>query len=161
MKIQNTLKILDEIKNSEDLYTVRCNISILDNGIIRLGFDTEAYALINEEALNPMLIFPLTNCEDQSGRNSEYAIKLAKGTEVELHVKNITHNFKIADTRPFYIDINENKIIYIDEINSNGDERCNKFVYVADIYCCSGGFLEGGFGWVGCSAGWRDSKCCR
>jgi hypothetical protein len=162
MRLKETLEQLDQ-KRLKELYTVRCNITPLDDGNVQLEFAPDAYALVNKNEVDPSLIFPLSDGEDPSGRNSKYLIKLAKGANIELHVKKIVHTFKVADTRPFYIDCDKYELVYLDKIirtDVNGDPRCNKRVHIVDIHCCGNNRYQRGFGWVGCDDGWYDIDFC-
>ncbi|MDY0854899.1 hypothetical protein SPE26_29650 [Bacillus thuringiensis] len=163
MTLSESLKQLEE-KQKQELFTVRGNIILLNDGIVRLEFRPDAFALINEKDIDSSLIFPLTDGEDPSGRNSKYALKLAKGVKGELHVKNLVQTFEVGDfTNPFYIDEEKEEIVYLNlasKIQMNCEFECRKNVFIADIYCCGGSFLEGGFGMVGCGNYWCDDRCC-
>ena len=169
MNISEVLKKHEKLQQKE-LYTVRGNITSfdkenitsVDKGTIKIEFSPYAYALVDEQEIDPFLIFPLNAGEDPSGRNSKHAIKIIEGTKIELHVKSVVHTF-IAEnsTRPFYICESKEEIVYLNNnVEHVDDESCNKKVYVADCHCCSGGYLEKCYGWVGCSAGWFDRRCC-
>lgn len=145
------------------LYTIRGNITPLSDETVKIEFTSDAYAVISEKDLDPLLLFPLTSGEDPSGRESKYAIKLAEGTVVELHVKNVVHKFTIGEsTKPFYIDEAKEEVVYLntDTDVAHTDDPCIKRVYLSDCHCCDGGYLERCYGWVGCGSGWYDRRCC-
>lgn len=161
MKLREKIEQLEQ-KKLRELYTVYCNITMLDDGKVRLEFEPDVYALVNEDEIDTSLIFPLDDGDDPFELNSRYAIKLAKGTNVELHVKKITHKFKVADTRSFYID-DKDELVYLDkqtQTNVDADPRCNKRVYVSGIRCCGNGRRKRGYGWVSCDDGWHDLEFC-
>ncbi|HGH1673817.1 TPA: hypothetical protein ACJHMI_005458 [Bacillus cereus] len=159
MNLTEVLKRFEQKRNQE-LYTVRGNIIPIGDGNIRLEFCSDAYALIRENDIDPCLIFPLIEGEDPSGRNSKYLLRLAKGTSVELHVKNLVHTFDLADsTHPFYVDEEKEEIVYLDT-QVQRDCECKKWVTLVDIYCCGGGFFHSGYGFVGCSDEWCEDRCC-
>lgn len=143
------------------LYTVYGNIVPANDSTVKIEFAEDAFSIISEKDLDPLLIFPLTTGEDLSGRESKYAIKLAEGTEVELHVKNSVHTFTIGETaKPFYIDEEKEEIVYLNKETEVRDGECYKRVYITDVHCCKGGYLGRGYGWVGCGSQWYDRDCC-
>ncbi|MGG3719585.1 hypothetical protein ABET08_04980 [Bacillus subtilis] len=164
MNLSEVLKKHGELLQKE-LYTVRGNIVPMGEGTIKIEFSSYAYALVSEQDIEPSLIFPLMPGEDPSGRESKYAIKFLEGTTIELHVKKVVHTFKMEKTtRPFYVDESKEEIVYIDteEQNERTGLPCYKRVYVVDCHCCTGGYLNRCYGWVGCDddGGWYDERCC-
>ena len=151
-------------------YTVRGDLSVEKDGQVRIQFTKDDYALVRAEQIDAETIFPLAQGEDPSGRGSKHAFKLNEGAEVELHVGELTHRFKLAKgARPFVIDPNDPKVVYLDEARDKDkvatplscEYDCRKWVIVADIYCCGGGFTQGGYGYVGCADEWCDEdRCC-
>ncbi|EOO04781.1 hypothetical protein IAW_05985 [Bacillus cereus str. Schrouff] len=161
------MSLVDVLKKHEiflqkRLYTIKGNIVPLGDGTVKIKFNSYAYVLVSEKDIDPFLIFPLISGEDPSGRGSKHAIKLFEGTIVELHVKNLVHTFTMENsTHPFYVDISKEKIVYLNtDIESNLHDICYKRVYIVDCHCCTGGYLEECYGWVGCSDEWYDERCC-
>lgn len=157
------MSLASKIRKAEQakLYTVRGDLSIEDDGRVRLTFTKDAYALVAEDHLDADFMMPLEKGEDPSGRNSKFAVKLVEGAEVELHVDTLVHTFRLAvGEKPFYIDEHELKVIYIDSKAQDCAYKCRKYVVVVDVYCCGNGFTQGGFGSVGCSDMWCDERRC-
>lgn len=168
MSLQETISNL----KSEELFTVRGDISFPKSEFVKITFEEDVFAIVAEKDIQSNSVFPISPGDDPSGRDSGFLLKLRKNAEVELNYKSLSISFflNFESQRQFYICPEEEKIVYIDQLSTGDLEtsqwiNCYKRVYVVDCYCCRNNrFRRACYGWVGCpnpgEDGWYDERCC-
>lgn len=103
--------------------------------------------------------------------NGQFSLRIRPNAQATMTYKTLNHHFLMSENeRPFYIDTEKIKIVYLNsgginqntarsELSSDCEYRCNKTVKVFDCNCCRGGYVGECYGWVSCGAGWKDEKC--
>jgi hypothetical protein len=181
------MSISDKIRKykSNEWVQLQGSIDFISGGKVKISSgeqDEDFFSIIDESAINEDFIQPVITdpCESPSP-NPQFIFQVRKGTEVEVHYKNLVHKFKLNDEneRSFYIDTENEKIVFIDELPrettltssaevSSGDDyekSCYASVYkiwrVGVKSCCNTNHNPGNiYGYVRCGDEWIVKKCC-
>jgi hypothetical protein len=153
-----------------DAFTLKAQLSVLekDDAPVTLRFTKDAYAVVDQNDIDPRFLFPLSAMEDPEGEGKRHLIKIKKGAKVTLHYKTLSHTFTLDPDRErnFVIDEDNLRVLYVNEHPElfkklEQSRGCYKFVVIYQCHCCgSGRYVGEGFGLVGCNNRWHDDRCC-
>lgn len=145
------------------------NLDVVSEGMLKFTPDIrykDIYAIVSESSINADFIRPVSLNYDLNSQNNQFEFHIKKGSNIELHYKHLTHIFKLdmETERHFYVDMQDEKIVFVDDIKSQSSSSCGASCYAWTVLfyskCCSKGKHLWRVGLGTCSDHFCASECC-
>lgn len=126
------------------------------------------YMIVNEDSINEESIKPIPLKVGDNPFSPRFDFQLKMGADIELHYKELKHNFKLdlEKEKQFYIDTDKEEIVFVDKESSKGSppDQCDAWVmgaYPMSGCCLNDHSAHDVYGFVDCKGHLHtDHNCC-